>query len=729
MSSLRSSKVLKQGWSFRQADGPANWLSVDSVPTVAHLDLIKHNVIPDPYIDMNELDVEWVGEKTWHYRVDLPEIPVSAKEKGSKVVLVFEGLDTFAHVRLNGKTILLTDNMFISHRVDITDLVSDNNQLEIAFEPALLKAREIRAQHPEHKWVGFNADLSRLAVRKAQYHWGWDWGPVLMTAGPWRPVHLEMYTARVKEVRVDYHVADGFKSAQGTISVDTEGSAGDNVTVNLKLAGQSVFEETLTITDGKAVASFTIPDVSLWYPSGYGAQTIYTINTTVKAAGHELDHHTQSIGFRRVELVQEKDDIGRSFYFRINGADVFCGGSDWIPADSFLPAISEERYRRWLKLMVDGNQVMVRVWGGGIYEDDTFYNACDELGLLVWQDFMFGCGNYPTFPSFLDSVQKEAVQNVRRLRHHPCMAIWAGNNEDYQVQEQEGLEYNFDEKLPECWLQTNFPARYIYEKLLPDVMSQECPDVPYHPGSPWGDGKLTSDPTVGDMHQWNVWHGTQEKHQIFETLGGRFNSEFGMEAFPNIQTIEAFVTKKSHMYPQSHTLDFHNKADGHERRIATYMVENFRVATELEKYIHLTQLVQADALMYAYRGWRRQWGQKRQCGGALVWQINDCWPGTSWAVVDYFLRKKAAYYALARVLAPIAIGVQREHHDWSVAHARPAKASHFHLWAVNSKMEPKNATVCLRFVSIETGSDIKPAITKEVSLVPNGTTDVLRWSD
>lgn len=241
-----------------------------------------------------------------------------------------------------------------------------------------------------------------------------------------------------------------------------------------------------------------------------------------------------------------------------------------------------------------------RVWGGGIYEDDAFYNACDELGLLVWQDFMFGCGNYPTFPSFLVSVQKEAEQNVRRLRHHPCMAIWAGNNEDYQVQEQEGLEYNFDDKDPQSWLLTNFPARYIYEKLLPDVMSQECPDVPYHPGSPWGDGKLTSDPSVGDMHQWNgslhpfkpcdieanglqlVWHGTQEKHQIFETLGGRFNSEFGMEAFPNIQTIEAFVTKKSQMYPQSHTMDFHNKADGHERRIATYMVENFRISTELE---------------------------------------------------------------------------------------------------------------------------------------------------
>lgn len=317
------------------------------------------NSIPDPFIDTNEIDVEWVGEKTWHYRVELPEIPASMKEKGSKIVLLFEGLDTFAHVLLNGETLLRADNMFLSHRVDITHLVKDNNNLEIIFEPALIKAREIRAQHPEHKWVGFNADLSRLAVRKAQYHWGWDWGPVLMTAGPWRPVRLEMYTARINDVRVDYRVADDLKSVQGTISVDTEGCV-DDVTVNVKLAGQSVFEETLAIIDGKAVMDFTVPNVSLWYPHGYGAQTLYTIDTTVKAGTQDLDHHSQRMGFRRVELIQDRDDIGRSFYFRINGVDVFCGGSDWIPADSFLPAITEERYRDWLKLMVDGNQVMVR---------------------------------------------------------------------------------------------------------------------------------------------------------------------------------------------------------------------------------------------------------------------------------------------------------------------------------------------------------------------------------
>lgn len=229
------------------------------------------------------------------------------------------------------------------------------------------------------------------------------------------------------------------------------------------------------------------------------------------------------------------------------------------------------------------------------------------------------------------------------------------------------------------------------------------------------------------MHQWNVWHGTQEKYQIFDTLGGRFNSEFGMEAFPHIDTIKYFVTDPSQLYPQSHMIDFHNKADGHERRIATYLVENFRTATDLEAFIHLTQLSQAEALMFGYRGWRQQFGQKRFCGGALVWQLNDCWPVTSWSIIDYFLRKKPAYYAMRRVLAPVAVAVKRAHHDWSVVHARPAKTSAFECWVVSSKTQSLNATVELRFISIATGKQIKDSlIKKDVEIVANGTTDLFK---
>ena len=367
-----------------------------------------------------------------------------------------------------------------------------------------------------------------------------------------------------------------------------------------------------------------------------------------------------------------------------------------------------------------------RAWGGGIWEEDAFYDICDELGIMIWQDFLFGCGNYPCWPSLLKSIEEESTAQLKRLRHHCSLTIYAGNNEDYQLQEQSGLTYDYADKDPQNWLETDFPARYIYEHLLPNVVAATHPSVPYHPGSPWGDGLITSDRTVGDMHQWNVWHGTQEKYQIFDTLGGRFNSEFGMEAFPHVDTIRAYCIDPAELYPQSHTLDFHNKADGHERRIATYLVENFRTRTDLAGFVHLSQLVQSEALMFGYRGWRRRWGQQRFCGGALVWQLNDCWPVTSWSIVDYYLRKKPAYYAMARVLAPIAVGVQRAHHDWSVVHARPAKESKWELWVASSRLEEVKATVELRFISVATGKDIKEKIVKEnVAIGANGSTDVL----
>lgn len=360
---------------------------------------------------------------------------------------------------------------------------------------------------------------------------------------------------------------------------------------------------------------------------------------------------------------------------------------------------------------------------------------------------MFACANYPTYPSILESIEEEAVANVRRIRHHPSLAVFAGNNEDYQVQELLGLRYNYEDKDEENWLKSEFSARFIYESLLPKVMAAELPSVPYHPGSPWGDGKISSDPNVGDIHQWNVWHGTQEKYQIFDSLGGRFNSEFGMEAFPHMATLKSVVEHEGDLHPQSHVLDFHNKAEvssnpfpsvilwrltfpkGHERRIATYLIENVRMSNKLETYIHLTQLVQCEALMFGYRGWRKQWGHKRHCGGALVWQLNDCWPGTSWSICDYYLRRKPAYYSMARVLAPVAVGVRREHNDWSISHARQPKTLEWELWAVNSNLEDVTADVEVRFISVETGREIKDKLAMTgIQVCANGTTDIATGS-
>lgn len=538
-----------------------------------------------------------------------------------------------------------------------------------------------------------------------------------------------MYQTKISDVRMEQTLSDDYAQASIDLVVELDGEyhMGLDVEATLSLHGKLIGKSSGVARHNNTVRLHIPPqDIKLWMPNGYGDQTLYDVKVRLISEGGEDIHIVQKrIGFRKVELVQIPDKHGKSFFFRVNGVDIFCGGSCWIPADSFLTNITPARLRSWMELMVPANQKMIRIWGGGIYEDDAFYDACDELGIMVWQDFMFACGNYPTWPSMLESIELEAVANLRRLRHHPCLAIFAGNNEDYQVQEQCGLTYNYEDKDEKSWLKTDFPARYIYEALLPRVMESELPSVPYHPGSPWGDGKTTSDPTVGDIHQWNVWHGTQQKYQIFDSLGGRFNSEFGMEAFPHIATIKSFVEKEEDLYPQSHVMDFHNKADGHERRIATYLVENVRTATQLEAYIHLTQLIQCEALMFGYRGWRKQWGDDRHCGGALVWQLNDCWPVTSWAICDYYLRRKPAYYAMARVLAPMAVGVRREHHDWSVTHAREPKTQSWELWAVSSKLEDRTVDVELRFVSVRTGKDIKEKITRKgVKLVANGTTNI-----
>lgn len=341
---------------------------------------------------------------------------------------------------------------------------------------------------------------------------------------------------------------------------------------------------------------------------------------------------------------------------------------------------------------------------------------------------MFACANYPTHPSFITSITEEARTNVRRLRHRASVVLFAGNNEDYQVQEALGLTYDFADKNEDNWLKSDFPARYIYESVLPRVMAEEAPWIPYHPGSPWGDGKLSFDPTVGDKHAWNVWHHPQEKYQIFDKLGGRFNSEFGMAAFPHFSTVRKFVTNPEDLHPQSVVMDFHNKSDGGDRRIAAYMVENVRTAVDLKEYIYLSQLIQSEALTVAFRGWRKQWGSKgdRKCGGALVWQLNDCWPAISWSICDYYLVPKPSYHSIRRALAPLAIGVQREHFDWGVSHPRTPETQSWELWAVNTKLYDIDVEVQLRFLCIESGDDVRPPIRHKVSLAANcSTTNIL----
>ncbi|EKM80323.1 hypothetical protein AGABI1DRAFT_120351 [Agaricus bisporus var. burnettii JB137-S8] len=721
-----------EDWSFTQVGGgqgtkDGEWLKVSSFPTTVHVELLKLGRIPDPFIGLHEWDVQWVGEAEWAFRNNFD---VTREELDfPHLDLVFGGLDTFAAVTLNGHDILKTSNQFIEHRVAVKDrLTIGLNELVIHFESAFLKGRDTEKQHG--KFNLWNGDSSRLHVRKAQYNYGWDWGPILMTVGPWKPITFEAYTNRIVDVDIRARVNEDLSVNLSADVTFAEKKSGFMVFSLSGPDGAATASISPTATDsGQAKVSLAFPPgkLSLWYPIGYGKQSLYTASIKfTDEHGDVVDSKTQTIGFRRVRIVEKKlvDQEGLTFLFEVNNIRIFCGGSNWIPADSFLTAVTPKRYRDWLQLAVEGNQNMIRVWGGGIYEHDSFYESCDELGLLVWQDFMFGCGQYPAYDSFVESVREEAVQNVKRLRHHPSVVIY-----DYQLAESLNLELDYADETSD-FRDTNFPARYIYERVLPEVV-QALTDTYYHRASPYsGHGKVTTDPKFGDIHQWNVWHGSQEPWHNWDILAGRFVSEFGMQGYPNVRTVDNWLGGDvSERFPQSRVCNNHNKADGFERRLELYLVENFRHAFDMESYIFYTQVMQAETLASAYRLWRRNWrGPGREyTAGALVWQLNDCWPVTSWAIVDYFLRPKPAYFAIARELRPYTVGMTRKEYqkfddDRTAAFFKIETV--LEIWGTNSTLEEKKAR--LELTAFDLHSDWVEGWTKEVILAPNSSTEIYK---
>jgi beta-mannosidase len=655
---------------FASADG---WLPA-TVPGTIHQDLLASGQIPDPFFGLNEPLVQWVGERDWLYRCEF--VLPSFIDDENTIALRCDGLDTFATIWLNGTQVLVSDNMFVSHRVPLSSLLQPGrNVLHILFESALRRGKEREAHYGS--LPVWNGDASRLYVRKAQYHYGWDWGPTLLSAGIWRPIRLEAYTVRIADMHCPAEVAPDLASARLPLSITLDGSSFSHLSLHIALyapTGEAVEQITLPVAGPKVQRVLTVHHPDLWWPRGYGEQALYRLVVTLQDDGEILERREQRFGLRRLQLVQHPlaDGSGDSFLFEINNTPVFCGGANWIPADLLVPRITSERYRAWLQLAADANMVMLRVWGGGIYEEDVFYDLCDELGLLVWQDFMFACGLYPAHEEFRESVRVEAEETVRRLRHHPCIALWCGNNEDYLVAGSQGA---YDPTFEGDFTQTAFPARALYEQVLPQVCASLDPTRSYWPGSPYSgaDNADANDTHIGDQHVWSVWHGTMEPYQEYPHLGGSFVSEFGMQAYPVMSTISSF-TEPPERSPRSSTMDLHNKASGGPERLTSYLERNIRVPERLEEYVYATQLIQAEALAAAFRGWRRRWGGAghEKTAGALVWQLNDCWPVTSWAIVDSLLRPKPAYYVVRRELAPFASGI---------AHLSEERAA---IWAVNS---------------------------------------------
>lgn len=545
---------------------------------------------------------------------------------------------------------------------------------------------------------------------------------------------METYIARISDLSFTTDVHKSLKTAEIVPRAEVEGDAVE-VIFDIAYDGKTVVQEIVAVDNGVATTTLRAQSVRLWYPHTYGEQPLYVLTATLLHTNTPVDICHKRFGLRKVEVVQRKleNETGTSFYFEINNIPIFCGGSNWIPADTFIPRITAQKYRDWVRTAVEGNQIMLRIWGGGIYEEQVFYDACDEMGLLVWQDFLFACGNYPAHDEFLDLVKREAAANIKILRHHPSIVMFAGNNEDYQYCETENLGYDPNDHNPENWLRSTFPARYIYEKILPDLMSSLAPNIHYRFGSPYG-GTTSADPTVGDIHQWNVWHGTQEPYQNWPSLTGRFITEFGMQGLPSIDTIDSFLPHRSQdpdRYALSSTLDFHNKAAGHARRLAMYIDENLRYEVEpLENYVYYTQLMQAGCLSTAYRSWKRNWRPpgEENCAGALVWQLNDCWLGASWAVADYYLRPKLAYFAIKRELQPITVGLQRTVERIPVnrnTRAYLKTVCKIEMWAVNFSLETRDVRVIIHSHHLTTQERL--TITnhlEHIQLLPNRSTEI-----
>ncbi|KAF2835387.1 glycoside hydrolase family 2 protein [Patellaria atrata CBS 101060] len=723
-----------------------------TIPTNIHLDLLAAGRIPDPFVGMNEKDVQWVHDKDWIYSCEFPGTP----QDGQYADLVFEGLDTYAVVKLNGIEILKSENMFIPYRVPIAHILKPMNHLEIQFMSAIRVGKEMEKK--SGKMICWNGHSSRIYTRKAQYHYGWDWGPSLVTCGPWKPISLEQYNTRIARFDIHYELSKDFRTATIKFEVELAGDTKDRKVVVSIITPKGEEIGLITVHSNVLLLQITkISNPELWYPHTHGNQPLWPMTVTVTSTVDDTiqDTVTKRIGFRRIELIQTpipkgskfKFDEGNTFYFTCNEIPIFMGGSNWIPGDNFLPRMTPTRYESWIDLVVRGNQSMLRVWGGGIYEDDAFYEQCDKRGVLVWQDFLFACGQYSGASSLLDSVSNEAIANINRLKWHPSLAIMAGNNEDYQVAS-EALHH--DMTSPEdTWLSSTFPARYIYEKLLPNLVKRYAPGLIYWPGSPWGGEDNNTDRTVGDIHVWNVSSGLLVPYQRYPDLVGRFVSEFGMLSCPHIETVKTFFGDSKDFHPQSQEMEFHCRATSQEKRVFTTISEQFRFSSfDLESFIYLTQLLQSEAMGWAFRGWRRAF-EGRECGGALVWQTNDSWPVTSWAIIDHFQRPKPAYYTIARALTPLAIGIVRTRIDkpkWndihealcnsksdaglkgvnnhSSPHVYPLRRSSFAVWIANATTKKRVCTIEVRYIDIATGKRVRYFKMEQVEAKPTGTTEV-----
>ncbi len=653
-----SGMLIHTGWQYKKV-GDSSW-SQASVPGCIHTDLLNDSKIEDPFYRLNEKKQQWIGETDWEYRTTFE---VSSKTMSNEnIALVFDGLDTYADVFLNDNHILSADNMFRTWDVNVkSQLKQGTNELRVYFHNVF------KVNQPKYDSADFElqawpnndqADVKlNLYSRKAGFHYGWDWGPRLITAGIWRPIRLKSWSdIKIDNVYYRQHdvTAERAKiAAEMNISADREMKA----VVSIKQENIILAEKELTLSKGKnkVAIPFIIDSPKLWWTNGLGGQPLYTFESSVRLENGTIDKNIERIGIRSIEVMRDDDKFGKSLYVKLNGVPVFMKGANYIPQDNFQNRVKPDRYEHIIGSAKAANMNMLRVWGGGIYEEDLFYQLCDENGLLVWQDIMFACGMYPADENFLDNVKNEVIDNVTRLRNHPSVALYCGNNENEISWHEWGWKYKYDEQTQKKY-EANL--KQLFYKTIPEAISIADPDRYYHPSSPIAGIGKDRPKGDGDTHYWGVWHG-KEPFANFDQNVSRFVSEYGFQSYPSFSSIKKFSIEEDWDL-ESDVMHAHQRCMADDRKdidygnrlINTYLERNFKTPKNFENYVYTVQALQAKGVKMAIESHRRN-RTDNYCMGTMYWQIDDCWPVASWSSIDYYGKWKALHYFVKKAYAPI----------------------------------------------------------------------------
>ena len=632
-------------WQFRQA-GAEEWLPA-TVPGGVHTDLLALGRIPDPFVGDNEKRVQWVAETDWEYRYQFAALPELLQQ--SHVWLVCDGLDTLATVTLNGRFLAHTNNMFRQYRWDVTDLLQPtDNELLIAFASPV---QYITAQEAIRPMPGVSQAIpGGPHIRKAPCQFGWDWGPQLPPIGIWKEIRLEATSGvRLADVHLRQNHADGQVTLSAALTLD--GQPAEGLTARLHITapdGEEMVVET-AVTAPIHNSQFTIHHSQFWWPNGYGSQPLYQVTISLRQGETVLDQRHYQLGLRTIELRQQPDSWGRSFEFIVNGVRIFAKGSNWIPADSFPTRISDEYLETLIRGAAETHQNMLRVWGGGFFEEERFYDLCDRYGILVWQDFIFSCSVYPLDdPDFLENVRIEVAENVRRLRHRASLALWCGNNE----MEWGWVDWGWKQRPDLDDLKTAYDR--FFHHTLAEWCAAEDPDTAYWPSSPSSDTPFANPngQQQGDAHYWDVWHG-RKPFTAYRDQYPRFMSEFGFQALPPLATIRTYADEAD-WNMTSYIMERHQKNDSGNSLMVGQMLDTFRLPKDFPSLVYLSMALQAEGIRYGVEHWRRA---QERVAGTLYWQLNDCWPVASWSSLDYFGRWKALHYAARRFYAPVLLSI------------------------------------------------------------------------